>query len=120
LVKDGHFEHDSVSPATRWVYKVKRKTDGSIERYKARLVAKGYSQRTGIDCQEIFSPVVCLDSVRIVLSIVATEDLDMVDFDVKTVFLNGNLTEEVYMNQPEGYSSNDQVLNQLRPEALRY
>lgn len=79
------------------------------------MVAKGYLQQTGIDYQETFSPVVRLDSVRILLSIVAAEDLEMIHFDVKTAFLNGQLHEEVYMEQPEGFGQGgDKVCRLLR------
>lgn len=87
----------------KWVFKVKRRTDGSVERYKARLVACGYSQKEGIDYKETFSPVVRLESVRILLAIVARDDLELMHFDVKTAFLNGMLEEEIYMDQPRGY-----------------
>jgi hypothetical protein len=85
----------------RWVYRTKRDADGRL-RYKARLVVKGFEQRAGIDFSEVFSPVVKLTTIRAVLSIVAVEDLHLVD--VKTAFLHGDLKEEIYMHQPEGYA----------------
>lgn len=95
--------HNRKTIKCKWVYKVKYDTSGRIERYKARLVAKGFSQRAGIDYTETFSPVVRLDSIRILLAYVAKLNLEMIHFDVKTAFLDGNLEEEIYMEQPEGY-----------------
>lgn len=71
-------------------------------RYKARFVAKGYSQKPEIDYEE-FSPVVKHDSLRVVLSLVAAFDLEMLQLDVTTAFLNGELTEEIYIEQPQGF-----------------
>ncbi|KAL4366702.1 hypothetical protein GQ457_05G014270 [Hibiscus cannabinus] len=91
----------------KWVFKTKKNSKGNIERYKARLVAKGFTQREGIDYTETFSPVSKKDSLRIVLALVAQFDLELQQMDVKTAFLNGDLEEEVYMKQPEVFSSSD-------------
>jgi len=87
----------------KWVYKIKRKADGSVDRYKARLVAKGYSQKEGVDYTETFAPVARMSSLRTLLAIVAATDLELHQMDVKTAFLNGDLTEDIYMQQPPGF-----------------
>jgi hypothetical protein len=86
----------------KWVYKLKEE-DGGEKRYKARLVVKGFAQKKGIDFDEIFSPVVKMTSIRTILSLVVVEDLHLEQLDVKTTFLHGDLEEEIYMQQPQGY-----------------
>lgn len=84
---------------SRWIYKYKMGTPGVEEpRFKARLVAKGYAQREGIDYHEIFAPVLKHVSIRILLSIVAQENLELEQLDVKTAFLHGELKEKIYMS----------------------
>ena len=75
-----------------------------MERYRARLVVKRYAQKEGIDFNEIFSPVVRLTTIRVVLAMCAIFDLHLEQLDVKTAFLHGELEEEIYMLQPEGFA----------------
>ncbi|KAE8686024.1 cytochrome P450 71A9-like [Hibiscus syriacus] len=87
----------------KWIYRIKEEHDGS-KRYKARLVVKGFQQKEGIDYNEIFSPVVKLSTIRLVLKIVAAENLHLEQLNVKTAFLHGDLEEEIYMSQSEGFT----------------
>lgn len=89
--------------SNRWVYRIKRNSKGKIDRYKARLVIRGFSQRKGIDYEETFSPVARLDTMRMNLSIAASERLNLAQFDVKTAFLNSIIKEDIYMEQSQGY-----------------
>ena len=91
----------------KWIYKRKTDAKGNIQTYKARLVAKGYRQTQGIDYEETFSPVAMIKSIRILLALAAHFDYEIWQMDVKTAFLNGNLTEEVYMTQPQGFTSKE-------------
>jgi hypothetical protein len=78
------------------VYKVKLNTNGCVDKFKARLVAKGYSQEAGIDFNKTYSPVARFDTIRAVLSVAASEKLNLVQFDVKAAFLYGELDEVSY------------------------
>ncbi|CAH9131081.1 unnamed protein product [Cuscuta epithymum] len=87
----------------KWVFKVKKDVKGNIVKHKARLVVKGFQQKQGIDFDEIFSPVVKMMSIRVVLGLVVSLNLELEQMDVKTAFLHGDLKEEIYMEQPEGF-----------------
>ena len=87
----------------KWIYKKKKDKDGNVHIYKARLVLKDFRQVQGVDYDETFSPVAMLKSVRIILAIVAYFDYEIWQMDVKIAFLNGNLTEDVYIMQLEGF-----------------
>ncbi|KAG8490001.1 hypothetical protein CXB51_016020 [Gossypium anomalum] len=88
----------------KWVYAKKEGFSAKNEiRYKARLVVKGYAQKERIDYNKVFSPVVKHSSIRILLALVAQYDLELVQFDVKIAFLHGDLEEEIYMTQPDGF-----------------
>ncbi|KAJ0522195.1 putative RNA-directed DNA polymerase [Helianthus annuus] len=109
LYKNGTWElvnkpKDQKLVSCKWIYKIKEGVKpGEGPRYKARLVAKGFTQKSGVDYNEIFSPVVKHVSIRVILSLVASLDLELEQMDVKTAFLHGNLDEKIYMAQPKGY-----------------
>jgi hypothetical protein len=88
---------------SQWVFIIKHKSDGSVERYKARLVADGRGQRFGIDYNEIFSPTFKPATLRIILALAAQHDLKLRSIDFSSAYLNGDLEEDVYMTQPEGF-----------------
>ena len=87
----------------KWVFTIKRDSQGNIERYKARLVAKGFRQREGIDFTEVYAPVSKHTSLRALLACIVTKGWEVRQLDVKTAFLNGELEEKIYMQQPPGY-----------------
>ncbi|KAK4381706.1 Retrovirus-related Pol polyprotein from transposon TNT 1-94 [Sesamum angolense] len=87
----------------KWIFKKKIKPDGSIDKFKARLVVVGYTQRKGIDYFDTYSPVTKIATIRALIALSAINDLMIHQMDVKTAFLNGDLEEEIYMEQPEGF-----------------
>jgi hypothetical protein len=103
----------SITPAGRklvdskWVFKLKRDSDGNIARYKARVVARGFTQEHGVDYHETFAPIVRVISIRVVLALAAFHDWEVEQLDVVTAFLKANIDEETYMRQPEGFRSTD-------------
>ena len=98
----------------KWIYKIKTRSDGSIECYKARLVAKGFTQEYGIDYEDTFAPVARISYVRALLAVATASKWDLFQMDVKNAFLNGNLSEEVYMQPPPGLSVESNKVCHLR------
>jgi hypothetical protein len=88
---------------SKWVFKIKRNSDGTIARYKARLVARGFTQEHGIDYTETFAPTVKFSTIRVILTLAAYHDWEVEQLDVVTAFLSAELKEKVYMRQPEGF-----------------
>uniref|UniRef100_A0A2N9EBZ3 Reverse transcriptase Ty1/copia-type domain-containing protein n=1 Tax=Fagus sylvatica TaxID=28930 RepID=A0A2N9EBZ3_FAGSY len=87
----------------KWIFKRKMKADGSIDKYKARFVVKGYKQKEGVDYFDTYSPVTRITSIRMLIAIAVLYNLEIHQMDIKTAFLNGELDEEIYMEQPEGF-----------------
>jgi hypothetical protein len=104
----------------KWVFKVKRDERGAIIKHKARLVAKGYVQRYGVDYDEVFAPVARLESARLLLALAEHEGWAVHHMDVKTAFLNGDLNEEVYVDQPPGFKVAGQEHKVLRLQKALY
>jgi Reverse transcriptase (RNA-dependent DNA polymerase) len=91
----------------KWIFKTKKDSEGNVKRYKARLVAKRFTQKEDIDFTKTFSHVSTKYSFRIIMTLVAHFDLELHQMDVKTVFLNGDIDEYIYMSQPPNYESDD-------------
>ncbi|GJX07990.1 retrovirus-related pol polyprotein from transposon TNT 1-94 [Tanacetum coccineum] len=106
--------------ALKWIYKVKLDEYGDVLKNKARLVAKGYRQEEGIDFEESFAPVARIEAIRIFIANAATKNMIIYQMDVKTAFLNGDLQEEVFVSQPEGFEDQDNLLRISPKEGLLY
>ena len=88
----------------QWGFKLKRNTNGGVDRYKARVVARGFSQKYGTDYDEVFAPVIRQTTFRTLLTITGQEKIIVKHYDAKTAFLTGSLKETIFMKQPEGYA----------------
>ena len=88
---------------TKWIFKNKLNESGDVIRNKARLVCKGYAQQEGIDFEETFAPVARLEAIRMFLALSIFQKFKVFQMDVKSAFLNGDLDEEVYIEQPDGF-----------------
>ena len=94
--------HGAKTIGYKWIFKRKLKQDGSIKKYKACLVAKDFKQRKDVDYFNTFAPVTKITSIRVLIALASIHNLVVHQMDVKTAFLNGDLEEEIYMDQPEG------------------
>jgi transposase InsO family protein len=94
---------DQQTVGCKWVFKIKENADGTVNRYKARLVAKGYSQQVGVNYEETFAPVAKYQSIRALLALATIQDMEIHQMDVVCAFLHGDIEEDVYMDQPEGF-----------------
>jgi hypothetical protein len=106
---------------SKWVFRIKQKADGTIDKYKARLVAQGFTQIYGTDYFETYSPVAKLTSFRTILALAARQDWDIETFDFNRAYLNRELSEEedIYMKNPPGYDSNDGTVKHLKKSLYR-
>jgi hypothetical protein len=106
--------------SSKWILKIKHATAGSIEKYKARFVARGFSQKEGIDYEEIFSLVSRYTSIRTIIALAAKMKWKMHQMDVKTYFLNGIIEEEVYIEKPQGFEVDDKKSHVCRLKKALY
>ena len=94
----------------KWVFIVKYKADGTVERYKPRLVARGFTQTYDIDYTETFAPLAKLNTIRVLLSLAANLDWPLHQFDIKNAFLNGELEKEVFMTLPPRFCKEEEKI----------
>ena len=99
---------------SRWVFRVKKNPDGTIERFKARLVAKGFAQRSGLEYDETFASTLKWSTLRTILAIAVIDDLEIECIDFSTAYLNGEIDKDVYMHQPEDFEEGIWSVNLAR------
>ncbi|GJY47692.1 retrovirus-related pol polyprotein from transposon TNT 1-94 [Tanacetum coccineum] len=102
----------------KWIYKVKTNEFGGVLKNKARLVAQGFRQEEGIDFKESFASVARIEAIRIFIANAAHKNMMIYQMDIKTAFLNGELKEEVYVSQPEGFIDQDNPRSQTRTTCM--
>ena len=98
---------DKVVVTSKWLYKIKHVVDGSAEKYKAHFVARGFSQKEGIDYDEIFSPIARYTTIHSIIALATLQGWNLHQMDFKTTFLHGLIKGEVYVEQPEGFEIHD-------------
>ncbi|GKA16299.1 retrovirus-related pol polyprotein from transposon TNT 1-94 [Tanacetum coccineum] len=104
----------------KWIFKVKQDELGGVLKNKSRLVAKGFRQKEGIDFEESFAPVACIESIRIFVANAANKNMTIYQMDVKTAFLNDELREKVYVSQPEGFVDQDYLTHMYKLKKALY
>ncbi|KAF3618126.1 putative UDP-glucose flavonoid 3-O-glucosyltransferase 6-like [Capsicum annuum] len=104
---------------SKWIFQRKMKADGTIDKYKARLVVKGFKHKEGLDYFDTYSPVTRITSIQMLIALVAVYDLEIHQIDMKTAFLNGELEEEIYIEQPKDFvvlGKENKAISALSPE----
>jgi len=110
--------HDMHVISCKWVFNIKRRQNGEIDRYKARLVARGFEQRSGIDYKEIYAPVARIETIRLMFALSIEENLHVHQMEVVTAYVQGKLSNEIYMEQPPMFETklgSQEVGKLLRP-----
>ena len=105
---------------TKWVFRNNLNEEGKVTRNKARLVCKGYAQIEGVDFEETFAPVARMESIRMILAYASSKNIKVYQMDVKSAFLNGDLEEAVYVEQPEGFLLTENKDNVCRLKKALY
>jgi len=105
---------------SKWIYKIKYATDGSIKKYKARFMVKGYAQKEGIDYEETFAPIAPYTFIRSIIFLVAQMGWEIHQMDVKTTFLNGVIEEEVYIKQHDDFETHEKKSHVCRLKKALY
>ncbi len=96
--------------SSKWVFKIKHGVHGEVKRYKVRLVARAFTQTFGVNYNETFTPIAKFVSICYILTLAAIEDMEILQMDVQTAFLNGDLEEEIYTEQPKGFTQEGEHL----------